>query len=328
MSANQIRSVIVTGGNSGLGFQCARFVGADPRTLVVIACRNVRSGNEAEATLRKQGVAATVLPLDLASLDSVRAFVTRFRGNGLPPLAGLVCNAGLQDPGPPRRTVDGFETTFAVNHLGHFLLANLLLPDLIENGRITFVSSNAHDPAEKTGMPAPRFESARAVAEDLEQGGGEAGRRRYTTSKLCNLFCAYELARRLEGAAEPRLRSIRVNALDPGLMPGTGLARDYPVWLRLVWNYVMPVLRLVVPNAHSTAKSGKRLAELSTSWGGEATGKYFSNGRETRSSAMSYDAAKARDLWETSAAMVGIDPVIEGGTEAVRPSTGPVVLAA
>ena len=313
------RTVIVTGGNTGLGFQCARFVGTDLGILVVIACRDVRLGEEAKAKLASRGVAAAVLPLDLASLDSVRAFATRFRDGKLPPLAGLVCNAGLQNVGPPQRTVDGFETTFAVNHLGHFLLVNLLLPDMAENGRIVFVASGVHNPAEKTGMPAPMFVNASAVANDFETAGGEAGRRRYSTSKLCNVLCTYELARRLEGADDPRLRSIRVNAYDPGLMPGTGLARGYPAPLRFAWNYVMPVLTLFMPNVLSPAKSGKRLAGLATSFGGEATGKYVSNGRETRSSTLSYDAGKARDLWETSAVMAGIDPLIAGEAKAFRP---------
>ena len=322
------RTVIVTGGNTGLGFQCARFMGADPGTVVVIACRDVRLGEEAKAKLASRGVAAAVLPLDLASLDSVRTFATRFRDSKLPPLAGLVCNAGLQNAGPPQRTVDGFETTFAVNHLGHFLLINLLLPDMAENGRIVFVASGVHDPAEKTGMPAPVFESARAVASDLERGDGEAGRRRYSTSKLCNVLCTYELARRLKDANGARLRSIRVNAYDPGLMPGTGLARGYPAPLRFAWHYVMPALTIFMRNVHSPAKSGKRLAEMMTERGGEATGKYFSDGREARSSTLSYDAGKARDLWETSAFMVGIDPLIAGEAKAVRPPVEPVVQTA
>ncbi len=322
------RTVIVTGGNTGLGFQCARFLGADPGIFVVIACRDVRLGEEAKAKLASRGVAAAVLPLDLASLDSVRAFATRFRDGKLPPLAGLVCNAGLQNAGPPQRTADGFETTFAVNHLGHFLLVNLLLPDMAENGRIVFVASGVHNPAEKTGMPAPAFESARAVANDSETTGGEAGRRRYSTSKLCNVLCTYELARRLEGADDPRLRSIRVNAYDPGLMPGTGLARGYPAPLRFAWHYVMPALTIFMRNVHSPAKSGKRIAELVTDRGREATGKYFSDGREAKSSTLSYDAGKARDLWETSAVMAGIDPLIAGEAKAVRPPLEPAVQAA
>ena len=320
------RSIIVTGGNAGLGFQCARFIGADRSVLVVLACRDARLGNEAAARLKQQGVAAAALPLDLASLASVRAFAARVREGKLPPLAGLVCNAGLQNVGPPGRTADGFETTFAVNHLGHFLLANLLLPEMAENGRIVFVASGVHDPAEKTGLPAPRYESARAVADDAEQAGGEAGRRRYSTSKLLNIYCTYELARRLDGAADPRLRSIRVNAFDPGMMPGTGLARGYPAPLRFAWRYVMPALTLFKRNVHSASKSGKRLADLATGGYGAVTGKYLSDGRETRSSTLSYDAGNARDLWETSAVMAGIDPVIGGGATA-RPSAESVASA-
>ncbi len=235
----------------------------------------------------------------------VREPVSRER---LPPLAGLVCDAGVQNPGPPRRSVDGFEETFAINHLGHFLLANLLLPDMGEHGRITFVSSGVHDPAERTGLPAPRFETARAVADDCVETGGEAGRRRYSTSKLCNVYCTYELARRLEAADDPRLRSIRVSAFDPGLMPGTGLARRYPAPLRFVWHYAMPLLGPFMRNVHTTATSGRRLAGLAVGHGSQATGTYVSDGRETRSSTLSYDAGKARELWEASAVMAGIEP--------------------
>jgi len=322
------RSIIVTGGNSGLGFQCARFIGSeDPGAVPVIACRNVTAGIVAKAELKKLGVTAAVLPLDLASLASVREFVTLFRVSQLPPLAGLVCNAGLQNVGPPERTVDGFETTFAVNHLGHFLLANLLLPDLVEDGRIIFVSSGTHDPAQKTGLPAPRFETAQAVANDFEPGGN-AGRRRYATSKLCNVYCTYELARRLETAADPRLRSIRVDAFDPGLMPGTGLARTYPAPVRFLWRHVLPVLTRLYPNVHSPAKSGQRLAKLATDQSDKATGRYISDGRAIRSSEMSYDAAKARELWEGSAVMVGVDPAIDGPARAVPPPDGGAVSAA
>jgi len=323
--AQKRRSIIVTGGNKGLGFQCARFIGSeDPDAMAVLACRDVTAGILAKAELKKRGIAAAVLPLDLASLESVREFVDLFRVSRLPPLAGLVCNAALQNVGTPQRTVDGFETTFAVNHLGHFLLANLLLPGFLEDGRITFVSSGAHDPAEKSGMPAPRYETAKEIASDFESGA-TAGRRRYTTSKLCNLYCTYELACRLESAADQRLRSIRVNAFDPGLMPGTGLVRTYSAPIRFLWNYVLPALTRFQQNVHSPDKSGQRLAKLATDFSDKATGHYVSDGRTARSSALSYDAGKARELWEASAFMVGIDPAIE---RAPPPAAGAVGSAA
>ena len=90
-------------------------------------------------------------------------------------------------------------------------------------------------------MPAPRYTTAEAVAHNFEPGG-HAGRRRYTTSKLCNVYCTYEYTRRFAGSPDPRLQSLRVNAFDPGLMPATGLARTYSAPLRFVARYILPLL--------------------------------------------------------------------------------------
>ena len=299
------RTFIVTGGNTGLGFHCAAFLSLDRESLVVVACRDPRSGEEAARKLRRNGARIEVLPLDLADQASVRAFVEAFHKLASPPLAGLVCNAGLQNIGAPGRTAEGYETTFAVNHLGHYLLARLLLSAMAADARIVFVSSGAHDPAQKSGLPDPRYESADAVAHDFE-AGADAGRRRYATSKLCNVLCTYEFTRRLAAAPDPRRQSIRVNAFDPGLMPGTGLARTYPAILRFAWNYVLPAATLFMRNVNRPAKSGQRLALLANGPQGVVTGKYFSEGRESRSSDLSYDRAKALDLWDASARMTGL----------------------
>jgi NAD(P)-dependent dehydrogenase (short-subunit alcohol dehydrogenase family) len=300
MAASQ--AFIVTGGNTGLGFHCASFLSLDRDSLVVIGCRDPKSGEEAARKLRRTGGRVEVLPLDLASQASIHAFVDAFRQLAPPPLSGLVCNAGMQNIGVPTRTAEGYETTFAVNHLGHYLLARLLLPAMAPNGRIVFVSSGTHDPAQKSGLPEPRYESAEAVAHDFEPGT-DAGRRRYSTSKLCNIFCCYEFARRLASAPDPRLQSIRVNAFDPGLMPGTGLARTYPAVLRFAWSYVLPIATLFMRNVHRPAKSGERLALLAAGPQGAVTGRYFSDGDEIRSSELSYDSARALELWEASARM-------------------------
>jgi NAD(P)-dependent dehydrogenase (short-subunit alcohol dehydrogenase family) len=104
---------------------------------------------------------------------------------------GIVCNAGIQIVSGTTFTEDGFETTFAVNHLGHFLLVNLLLRNLIAPARIVVVSSDTHDPLQKTGMPAPDYENAVLPAlpgksKDSVQVVNDStiGRQRYTTSKL------------------------------------------------------------------------------------------------------------------------------------------------
>lgn len=297
------RAFIVTGGNSGLGFQCASVLASDPNNLVVIACRDAVKGEQAVKRLRNAEGKAEYLELDLASQPSVHGFMHTFRKRGLPPLAGLVCNAGGQSIVAPTRTADGYETTFAVNHLGHYLLTRLLLPDLHRGARIVFVSSGTHDPKAKTGMPEPRYVSAEEVAYDFEPGA-EAGKRRYTTSKLCNVYDTYEIARRLTSSSDSRLQSIRVYAFDPGLMPGTELARTYSGPLRFVWHYLLPVGTLFYPNVNSPAKSGRRLALLVAGEEAGASGRYFSNGREVRSSELSYSVANSLNLWDVSADMI------------------------
>ena len=299
------KTTIVTGGNAGLGWACSCVLAQEPGTLVVIACRDPARGEAAAASLRQAGGAARVLPLDLASQQSVHRFAAAFRMAGLPPLAGLVCNAGVQDYGKPTRTADGHETTFGVNHLGHYALVRRLLPDFTIGGRIVFVSSNTHDPAQKTGMPAPHDQNARALASDFEPGS-KAGQVRYTSSKLCNILCAYELARRLQASSDPRLQSLFVNAFDPGMVPGTGLARSYPATLRFVWRYILPALTLFKTNVNRPHTSGRRLAALVHGSMGDFTGQYVSMGQVAASSPLSHDAEKARDLWDTSAVMTGI----------------------
>jgi NAD(P)-dependent dehydrogenase (short-subunit alcohol dehydrogenase family) len=246
-----------------------------------------------------------VLPLDLSRQASIRAFVEAFRKGQYPPLAGVICNAGCQNVAAPTKTEEGYETTFAVNHLGHYLLTRLLLPDLGRGGRITFVSSGTHDPRQKTGVPKPRYVTAAALAHDFEPSLS-SGLRRYTTSKLCNIYCTYEYAGRFAASSDSRLQSLRVNAFDPGLMPATDLSRTYSAPLRFVARYVLPVLSLFVSNIHSPETSGRRLALLASGGEESATGKYFSDGKEIQSSVESYDTQKALDLWNTSAEMTGL----------------------
>ena len=313
MTATQ--TVIVTGGNTGLGFEAARALAeSDQGWHVVIACRNPARAAQAVQTIMNRTANGRVeaMVLDLSSLASVRAFAQEYAARNLPPLRGLVLNAGCQFVKGTTYTQDGFEATFGINHLGHFLLTNLLLPQISAPARIVFVSSGTHDPDQWSGMPAPQLQEAvslaypkedAAVAESMQK----LGQRRYTTSKLCNILCAYELARRLQSSGQ----AVTVNAFDPGLMPGSGLARDYGPASRFVWSFVLPALRLVVKNVNSTQSSGKNLARLILDPGLESvTGKYFVGTTETPSSKESYDAVKSKELWEGSARVVGL-PVEE-----------------
>jgi NAD(P)-dependent dehydrogenase (short-subunit alcohol dehydrogenase family) len=294
------RTAIITGASAGLGLECARALLAnDASWHVVFAVRDVARGADAVARLGEPNRCA-VLEMDLASLRSVRGFAQSLRAAELPPVHALVCNAGVQVVSGTEVTDDGVEMTFGVNHLGHFALVQEVLHYLARPARIVVVSSGTHDPAKHTGMPAPRYTSAAELARPGEGGSAEEGRRRYTTSQLCNVLFAYELDRRI-GRGE---QGVTVNAFDPGLMPGSGLARDYPPLQRLAWRYLLPALR-VLPGVRSTRTSGRYLAALTgDSRFDGITGEYFDGRKPIRSSADSYDHGKALDLWTASEQLV------------------------
>ena len=316
----KIKTVIITGGNTGLGYGCAKEIASNNTGdwHIILACRNP----EKAAGAVKRLVAETgnehieAMALDLASLVSVRQFAKDFAARPLPPLHSMVCNAGLQVVSGTTYTKDGFETTFGVNHLGHFLLVNLLLKELKSPARIVFVSSDAHDPSKKTPLPVPVLEDAELLAhpkpDAKKASSGTIGRTRYTTSKLCNILCAYELSRRLQ--AEQKDQEITVNVFNPSMMAGTGFGRDYSLPLRLVWNYILPALSALGVKINGTKlnnldDSAKALARLVTdSQYAGVTAKYFDRGREIPSSEESYDQQKALDLWEGSAKLVKLAP--------------------
>lgn len=314
------KTVIITGGSMGLGFQAARHIATTyPQWHIIIANRSTTAGQEAVQAIRKQAPSASIeaQPLDLGSLASVRTFAASITSRKLPPIQALICNAALQVVSDTR-TVDGFETTFGVNHLGHFLLTQLLLPHLVAPARIINVSSGTHfsstdvGQADKGGMPDPAYTTAQAAAFPPPVSGGDLqfiGRQRYATSKLANMWHTYELIRRLE--QDTRLpRPITVNAFDPGLMPGTGLARDYAPPVRWVWENVLPripaLTRLMLGAAPTSVPvSGANLARLAVdpAWEG-ITGKYIQGDQAIPSASASYDERIARELWESSKELV------------------------
>ena len=178
-------------------------------------------------------------------------------------------------------------------------------------GRIAVVASGVHDPAElakvpaSAGVPVPAWNTPFALArgelgpEGANDNDGADRGRRYSTTKLANIYFTYGLALLLPAG-------ISVNAFDPGLMPGTGLARDYPAVARFVWHTVLPrlipLLRLILTkNTHTPEESGSALARLIVDPALAATnGKYFEGMREIPSSAESYDEERAQELWRDS----------------------------
>lgn len=322
VSPATLRTAIITGGNSGLGYACARALLEDVSRAtpspVVLACRDPARAEEAVERLRREAAAngssarVEAMRLDLASLASVREFAgelgRRLDAGELPPVHALVCNAGVQSAAKKTFTADGFESTFGVNHLGHFLLVNLLLPRLAAPARVAVVASGVHDPAQKTGVAAPAWNDPTALAHgdlgaiSVQDSPTRGGQRRYATSKLANVYFAYELARRLPAG-------VTVNAFDPGLVPGTGLVRESAAPLRWLWRHVLPraiplLRRVLSANVHTQAESGAALARLVLDPALAGTsGKYFEGTREIRSSVESYDSARATELWQGSASL-------------------------
>jgi NAD(P)-dependent dehydrogenase (short-subunit alcohol dehydrogenase family) len=183
------KTVIVTGANSGIGHAAAAAL-ATAGATVVLAVRDQAKGEAAAATMRGT---TEVRPLDLASLDSVRAFAAAWQGD----VDLLINNAGVMIP-PLSRTADGFELQFGTNHLGHFALTNLLLPNV--TGRVVTVSSDAH----------------KGGAIDFDDLNWERKRyrpwRAYGQSKLANLLFTSELQRRLTEAGS----TVKATAAHPG----------------------------------------------------------------------------------------------------------------
>ena len=201
-SAAAGRTFLITGGNTGIGLATAIALARDGGR-VYIACRSVTAGETAVSVIKSESGSGFVwlLPLDLASLSSVRACARAFLAHD-EPLHVLVNNAGVG--GQRGLTADGFELEFGVNHLGHFALTELLLDRLKASGpdaRIVNVSSDSHYGAHGIDFAVLRRPTATFT-----------GGREYCVSKLCNVLHAQELARRLDAAA------VHSYALHPGVV--------------------------------------------------------------------------------------------------------------
>lgn len=287
---------------------------------MLIASRNREASADAVRRITQEcgGGAASELGLDLASTASVRTFAQEIERRDCA-LHALVCNAGVQVFRGPQLSPDGYELTFAVNHLGHFLLTNLLLSRLIRSApaRVVIVSSGVHDPMQRTGMPKATATDVETLATTGGCTGEFDGRLAYVNSKLCNLWFAYELIRRIDAAGlSSAAPPVSVNAFDPGLVPGSGLARDYPSPLRFIWDRILPaVARLLtplVPTINPAPKAGAALANLvlDPALNG-VSGKYFpshARWRAAPSSDASYDRERAQSLWEESVRMTQLTP--------------------
>ncbi len=312
-------TLLITGGHTGLGFEAAKQLASTAHVNLLLAGRDLGRVDAAARQLRDQfGITVTTVALDLSSLASVRTAADRIRAmldhGDIDSLDGILCNAGAQFLGPIAYSVDGYEQTFATNYLGHFLLVNLLLDSVADGGRIVFTASGTHDPDTMDGrmVGAAVEPDAMALAYDGTKGGKPlSGGKRYTTSKLSTMLFAYELDRRLRGAAV----AVASIAFDPGLMTETGLVRTsprYQQWLSRTALMKWIFKRLGVTMG-TLSFSGAALAKVASDpMYANASGKYIQskNGTliETRSSKVSYDTVKAGRLWKDSEQLANLEP--------------------
>ncbi|EHA8586482.1 short-chain dehydrogenase TIC 32, chloroplastic [Cocos nucifera] len=282
-------TAIVTGGASGIGAETARVL-ALRGAHVIIAARNMEAANDTKQHILKSNPAARVdvLKLDLSSLKSVRALVDKFTSMDLP-LNILINNAGVMFC-PYQLSEDGIEMHFATNHLGHFLLTNLLLEKMKSTerktgieGRIVNLSSIAHLRSYDEGI---RFDN-------LNDNDGYSDKRAYGQSKLANILHANELSRRLQEEGS----NITVNSVHPGLIV-TALWRHSFLLMSVLKLFTYIFWKNVPQGAATTC-----YIALHPSLKG-VTGKYFLDCNEEKPGEMAREGTLGKRLWDFSEKLV------------------------
>jgi NAD(P)-dependent dehydrogenase (short-subunit alcohol dehydrogenase family) len=281
------RVAVVTGANTGLGFETARVL-AERGATVVLAVRDVDRGAQAAARMAGD---VTVQRLDLSSLDSVRTAAAELHDSH-PRIDLLINNAGVMYT-PEQRTQDGFERQFGTNHLGHFALTGLLLDLLlpVAGSRVVTVSSTGH-----------RIRAA-IHFDDLQWERSYSRIGAYGQSKLANLLFTYELQRRLAARGATTLAA----AAHPGVS-NTELVRNTPPLLRVPVDRLAPLLtQPAAMGALPTLRAATDPAVLGGQYyGPSGRNELRGHPRVVTSSPGSYDLAVQQRLWAVSEDLTGI----------------------
>jgi NAD(P)-dependent dehydrogenase (short-subunit alcohol dehydrogenase family) len=298
-------TIVMTGGTSGFGAIAVERLTLSGEARLILGARRPASVGES-------------MPLDLKALDSVRAFATLVRERlDDTPIDALVLNAGVILPDVSDRTVDGFETTFAVNHLAQYLLLRLLLPALADSAIVVLTTSGTHDPATRAGLATPRHADAELLAHpdrdpDRDARPNKAGEHAYTASKLCAVLTARALSER----RDVQTRRVTVVAYDPGQVFGTGLAKNLAFPLRMAWSLLgTPVLgwplRRFNHHLNSRHAAGNALADLVLGVATTPNGSTYAALRRAQltwpdPSELARRDELAQALWNDSARLVGL----------------------
>jgi protochlorophyllide reductase len=319
MVQNQESTVIITGASSGVGLYAAKAL-AQRGWHVVMACRDLPKTKQAAQAVEMPKDSYTIIPLNLADLVSVRQFVKDFRATGRS-LNALVCNAAIYMPllKQPLRSAEGYELSMATNHLGHFLLCNLLLEDLKNSPaaerRLVILGTVTHNTEELGGKVYPRpdlgnlegFAAGFQAPVSMIDGKKFEPVKAYKDSKVCNVLTMRELHRRYHDST-----GIIFSSLYPGCVADTPLFRNhYPLFQKL-----FPLFQKYITGGYvSQELAGERVAEVVADPEFKQSGAYFSWGNRQKKDRSAFvqkvspqarDDARAERMWELSAKLVGL----------------------
>ncbi|HEY9851024.1 MAG TPA: protochlorophyllide reductase [Leptolyngbyaceae cyanobacterium] len=312
-------TVVVTGASSGVGLYAAKaFVRRGWH--VVMACRDLEKAQRAAESVGMPPGSYTLIHIDLGSLESVKRFVQNFRARELS-LDALLCNAAIYMPllKAPLWSPEGYELTMTTNHLGHFLLCNLMLEDLkrstYRDRRLVILGTVTHNPDELGGKIPPRpdlgnLEGFAAGFKDpitMIDGKQFEPVKAYKDSKVCNVLTMRELHRRYHEST-----GITFSSLYPGCVAETPLFRNhYPLFQKL-----FPLFQKYITGGYvSQELAGERVAAVVADPEYRQSGAYWSWGNRQKKDRKSFvqqvspqarDDEKAKDLWVLSAKLVGL----------------------
>ncbi|MEG3438499.1 protochlorophyllide reductase [Pannus brasiliensis CCIBt3594] len=319
MVQEQKPTVIITGTTSGVGLYAAKAL-CDRGWYVVLACRDIPKMEQVSRELNLPRDSTIIEYLDLGSLELVRRFVKNFRAMGRP-LNALVCNAAIYMPllKEPLRSPEGYELSMATNHLGHFLLSNLLLEDLknspAEDRRLVILGTVTHNPDELGGKIPPRpdlgnlegFEQGFKEPISMADGKKFESVKAYKDSKVCNVLTMRELHRRYHDST-----GITFTSLYPGCVADTPLFRNhYPLFQKL-----FPLFQKNITGGYvSQELAGERVAMVVADPEYRQSGVYWSWGNRQKKDGKSFaqrvspqarDDARAEKMWDLSEKLVGL----------------------
>ncbi|MFN9486279.1 MAG: protochlorophyllide reductase [Cyanobacteriota bacterium] len=314
-------TVLITGASSGVGLFASKAL-ANRGWHVVMACRDPLKARRAQAALAIPDSSITHLQVDLGNLQSVRHLVADFHATGLP-LDALVINAAVYMPRlkQPMRSPQGYELSMATNHLGHFLLIQLLLPDLERSSHpsrrlvvLGTVTANSKELGGKIPIPAPAdlgdlagfaagFKAPISMADGQPFKPGKA----YKDSKLCNMITTQELHRRLH-----QRTGIIFNSLYPGCVADTPLFRNTPKAFQTIFPWFQ---KTITGGYVSQALAGQRVADVVTEPAFAMSGVHWSWGNRQRKDGQQFrqelsdkasNPVTAERLWDLSLKLVDL----------------------